>query len=138
MNISPSTFLFALSRLGFGVRISAFPPTNLLQCVAELKYLSLSFHLPHTQFTAEFHGGWSQSLQSEGAVKTPLTSTPHLVEWNLLEMQKHMMDYKKKKKGGLLNCTRRSMKKEPYVFKCSLLTWYFAISLLFHCMCGTS
>lgn len=59
--------------------------TRLLQCVAELKDLSFSFHLPHTQLAADLCGGRAQSLQGEGAVKSSLTATPHLVEWDLLE-----------------------------------------------------
>lgn len=59
--------------------------TRLLQCVAELKDLSFSFHLPHTQLAAYLCGGRAQSLQGEGAVKSSLTATPHLVEWDLLE-----------------------------------------------------
>ena len=61
------------------------PLTYLLQCVAELKDLSFSFHLSHTQLAADLCGSWAQSLQGEGAVKSSLTATPHLVEWDLLE-----------------------------------------------------
>lgn len=62
--------------------------THLFQRVAELKDLSLSFHLPHTQFAADLCGGGAQSLQGEGAVKSSLTATPHLVEWDLLKKTK--------------------------------------------------
>lgn len=62
--------------------------THLLQSVAELKDLSLSFHLPYTQFAADLCGGWAQSLQGEGTVKGSLTATPNLVEWDLLENAK--------------------------------------------------
>ncbi len=62
--------------------------TYLLQCVAELKDLSFSFHLPHAKFAADLCGGHTQSLQGEGAVKSSLTAAPNLVEWDLLEKRK--------------------------------------------------
>lgn len=68
-----------------------FLQTYLLQCVAELKDLSFSFHLPNTQFAADLCGGRAQSFQGEGAVKSSLTATPHLVERDLLEkVQKYL------------------------------------------------
>lgn len=79
----------------------------LLQCVAELKDLSFSFHLPHTQFAADVCDGRAQSLQGEGAVKTSLTAAPHLVERDLLKKHgMHMLSQSRLSKEGNLMARR--------------------------------
>lgn len=78
-----------------------FVQSHLLQCVAELKDLSLSLHLPHAQLAAELRGGRAQPLQREGAMESPLAAAPHLVERDLLgeKQTKNMMDMLKEPDG---------------------------------------
>lgn len=56
----------------------------LLDVCVELEYLSLPFHLPHADLTAELGHGQAASLQAKCAVQGPLAPIPDVVKWNLL------------------------------------------------------
>lgn len=56
----------------------------LLDICVQLEYLSFSFHLSHTDLTGELWHSQAASLQTEGAVQRSLTTTPNVIEWDLL------------------------------------------------------